>query len=137
MTWLEKMDTVLQCMYDHSGENPTMAMYEAWLKDVPIDKGEIQDILLYLWREQMIYCEYEGNRNSLWIEGYNVHYLIGCKGKLFLEGVGGFESQNRRDTRRANLQSWQTWAIAGGTVLAGLYGLIEVVKYIVQLCSSS
>src|SRR5207249_7424239 len=95
MTWLEKMDSVLQCMYDHSGENPTMEMYETWLKHKLIHKGEIQDILLYLHKEQMIYCDRGGDRTHAYVEGSDVKYLISCKGKLFLESVGGFDKQNQ------------------------------------------
>ena len=137
MNWLKKMDTVLLCMYGHSDQNPTFVMYQDWLKDQPIDKGELEDILLYLHREHMIYCERGGDRTHPWVEGADVKYLISCKGKLFWEGVGGFSEKDKRDSKAATLQSWQTWAIVAGTVLAGLYALQEILKYISHLFSSS
>ena len=95
MIWLEKMDLVLQCLYDHSGENPRFTDLQEWLKNKDIEKGEIQDITLYLYREQMMYLEFGGDRTQKYFENIDSRYLISCKGKLFWEGIGGFDKQNQ------------------------------------------
>lgn len=132
MTWLEKMDAVLECLFALKANNPTFEDLQSWLKAKypEVDKGEIEDITLYLWREQMMYFETNGKRlseyNDLDVKG---RYLISCKGKLLYEGEGGFCKSEKRKIRAAKLQSWQTWAIAVGTILGGLYGLLEFLKY--------
>lgn len=97
MTWLEKMDAVINALYTHSGENPSFVLLQGWLNDKEIDKGEIQDILLHLYRKRLIYCEYNGNRDCPYTDSRDAHYLISCKGKLFWEGVGGFQQKKIND----------------------------------------
>ena len=95
MTWLEKMDTVLLCLDKLSDSNPTFSDLEKWLNaNYPkqIDKGEIQDITLYLWREHMMYFDKgDGWRLSEYDDRIKEgKYLISCKGKLLRENPGGF-----------------------------------------------
>ena len=139
MTWLEKMDAVLLCLDKLSGDNPRFPDLEKWLSENypdKIDKGELQDITLYLWIEQMMYFESNGLRTSDYNDNLpDGRYLISCKGKMFMEGVGGFIKKDKRDSNAASLQFWQTWAIVVGTFLAGLYGLVEILKYISRLFS--
>ncbi len=132
MTWVEKMDAVLKCLFALKANNPKFEDLQSWLKaNYPeVDKGEIEDITLYLWREQMMYFETNGKRLSEYNDlDPNGRYLISCKGKLLYEGEGGFGKREQRKIRAANLQFWQTWAIAIGTVLAGAYGLVEIWKF--------
>jgi len=140
MTWLEKMDAVLECLFALKANNPNFEDLQSWLKaNYPeVDKGEIEDITLYLWREQMMYFETGGKRLAEYNDlDQNGRYLISCKGKLLYDGDGGFGKIQKRKIKAATLQSWQTWAIAVGTVLGGLYGLIELLKYIFSCCASS
>jgi hypothetical protein len=135
MTWLEKMDAVLECLFALKANNPKFEDFQSWLKaNYPeVDKGEIQDITLYLWKEQIIYFESNGNRLAEYNDlDANGHYLINCKGKLLYEGEGGFNKKQKRKTRAASLQFWQTWAIAVGTVLGGLYGLSQLLNYVLS-----
>lgn len=93
MTWLEKIDVVFKTLYEKSGNNPTFRLLEEWLYQKcgdSIDKGEIQDILLYLYRKGYIYCEYRGNRDHSYIDDIDAHYLISSEGKMHLEETGGY-----------------------------------------------
>ena len=131
MTWLEKMDAVLKCLFALKANNPKFEDLQSWLKaNYPeVDKGEIEDITLYLWREQMMYFETNGKRLSEYNDlDPNGRYLISCKGKLLYEGEGGFGKREQRKIRAATLQFWQTWAIAVGTVAAGIYGIYEICR---------
>lgn len=133
MTWLEKMDAVLNCLFALKSNNPKFEDIQSWLKaNYPeVDKGEIEDITLYLWKEQMMYFETNGKRLSEYDDlNSNGRYLISCKGKMLYEGEGGFRKREQRKIRAATLQFWQTWAIAIGTVLAGAYGLVEIWQFI-------
>ena len=127
------MDAVLKCLFALKANNPKFEDLQSWLKaNYPeVDKGEIEDITLYLWREQMMYFETNGKRlseyNDLDPKG---RYLISCKGKLLYDGEGGFEKREQRKIRAATLQFWQTWAIAIGTVAAGIYGIFEICKMV-------
>ena len=135
MTWLEKMDAVLKGLFALKANNPKFEDLQSWLKaNYPeVDKGEIEDITLYLWREQMMYFETGGKRLSEYNDlDPNGRYLISCKGKLLYEGEGGFGKREQRKIRAATLQFWQTWAIAIGTVAAGIYGLFEI--YLMVFC---
>lgn len=133
MTWLEKMDAVLNGLFALKANNPKFEDLQSWLKaNYPeVDKGEIEDITLYLWREQMMYFETGGKRLSEYNDlDPNGRYLISCKGKLLYEGEGGFGKREQRKIRAATPQFWQTWAIAIGTVAAGIYGLFEIYRMV-------
>ena len=54
-------------------------------------------------------------------------YSITFKGKMFSKS-GGYIKKEKRESTSITLQSWQTWAISVGTVLAGIYGLVEILK---------
>ena len=71
--------------------------------------------------------------NDGYIKKVNELNSITFEGKLFSKS-GGYEVANKKSAIRANLQSSQTWAIAVGTVLAGAYGLLEILKTVVRLC---
>lgn len=143
MTWLEKMDAVLLCLYKLSGDNPRFTDVEKWINENypnQVDKGEIQDITLYFYNEKLMYLEYGGDRTHKYYEHQDSRYLINCKGKLFWENVGGFKQQKLNDTTERNrvqkIQSDQlllsrrvaalTAWIAGGTIIAAVYYLLEV-----------
>ena len=55
MTILNKLDDVLECLFKISGDNPDFAKIENWLKENnrQIERGEIQDCLLYLYNENI------------------------------------------------------------------------------------
>jgi hypothetical protein len=144
MTWLEKMDAVLICLDKLSGDNPTFSDLEKWLAENyhnQIDIGEIQDITLYLWREQMMYFEINGLRTSDYDDRLpNGRYLLSCKGKLFKEGVGGFVKQklnlDAENTRLANLEYhqirhrnqmiWLTLILAASALATMIYYAVEM-----------
>jgi hypothetical protein len=53
MTWLEKMDAVLSCLSALQATNPKFTDLQDWLSKnyQELQKGEIQDITLYLSKE--------------------------------------------------------------------------------------
>lgn len=53
-------------------------------------------------------------------------------GIMFYE-AGGYNKKRRKESIQANLQSSQTWAIVVGTLLAGLFGLVEIGKWLYSL----
>lgn len=93
MTWLGKMDAVLNCLYEHSGDNPRFTDLQEWLNGQPIEKGELQDITLYFYNEGLMYLEYGGDRNHKYYEHQDSRYLISSSGKTFWEETGGFVNQ--------------------------------------------
>jgi hypothetical protein len=136
MTILEKMDAVLFCLNEHSGENPNHAKIENWLKDKPIDKGEIGDCLLHLHRIKYIYCEIGGNRDSPYYDIPDAHYLISFEGKVFIDYRGGFvkarkirESAEKVRDDRDRLLVRGTWRVAGGAIALVVW---EMLKYFVR-----
>lgn len=134
MQWLKKMDAVLHCLNELKGDNPNLDDIIKWLKiNYPvIETGEIQDITLYLWKEEFMYFETNGNRLAVYNDNdKSGHFLITCKGKLFIEGEGGFYKREKKKSQTASLQFWQTWAIVLGTVFGGLYGVFEIFNYFI------
>lgn len=135
MTLLQKIDAVLDCLYLHSAEDPNFAKIQNWLKDKEIDKGEIEDCLLHIYRRKHIYCEVHGQRNSDFYDLPDAHYLISFEGKLFKTTVGGYEREHQinesdRATRdvRDRLLVRGTWWVAGGAIALVVW---EMLKYFV------
>lgn len=114
MTWLEKMDAVLLCLDKLSGDNPTFDKLEKWLNEhypKQIDKGEIQDITLYLWREQMMYFDDGGGWRLSTYDDRKPEgkYLLSCKGKMLRENPGGFVQQKiRNDAENSRVEKLET-----------------------------
>ena len=82
--------------YENSGSNTTFEDLQKLLENHPdIDTGEIRDCLLYFYRQQLIYCEVLGNRDTPYTDFSEFgppKYLISAKGKNFWETTGGFEN---------------------------------------------
>lgn len=95
MEWVYKMDAVLYSLHEFSGENPNFNAIRATLPKKDISDGEILDIFLYLWREGLIYCEVEGNRNHTYIDLPDSRFLMSCKGKLFVIEYTNFSGKDR------------------------------------------
>lgn len=61
----------------------------------------------------------------------NARYTLFAEGFFFIK-TGGYSTTETRERKKANLQSLQTWAIVIGTFLAGVYGLVEILKRFFQ-----
>jgi hypothetical protein len=61
----------------------------------------------------------------------NIRYSLYAEGFFFIK-TGGYSTTETRERKKANLQSLQTWAIVVGTFLAGVYGLVEILKRFFQ-----
>jgi hypothetical protein len=140
MLLLEKIDAVLEALYDHSGDNPNFPLLEEWLQNKKIDKGEIRDILIKLGKEGLIYFEGGGDMNVEYSD-YG-HYLISFDGKMFWETEGGFKNKVANDAyendRVKALEVYQgiqskkltdlTWWISIATSVAAIYYLLEILE---------
>jgi hypothetical protein len=106
-----------------------------------------------------MYLEYEGNRTHQYYEHPDSRYLLNSKGKLFWEGVGGFEKQdqNRRlelkeisarnqrmEKNEVNLVEWtrilavRTHSLRNWTRIVGIGAVAlvvwEIMAYILEHC---
>ena len=142
MTLLEKIDTVMQFLYEHSGKNPNFPYIKDGLKDKEIDEGEIRDILIKLKKDGLMYCEGGGIMNTEYSD-YG-HYLISFDGKFFWETEGGFIKKMSKDasenTRLQTLETSQqiqsgkltslTRWIAVATCVAALYYILVIIELV-------
>jgi len=144
MTLLDKIDTVFEWLYIHSGENPNLTKIQTGLEGKDIDIGEIKDILAKLKDEKLIYCVLGENRMAIYSDYCN--YLISFDGKYFYETVKTFKEKIKRENDKAtfidgmnrnmenNATLLTTWTrrLFYGTVAAAVGGLgllvIEIVK---------
>lgn len=147
MTWLEKMDAVLFCLNDLKSTNPKFTDLQNWLqiKYPEVQKGEIQDITLYLWTEGMMYFDNGGgHRLSVYDDRKeDGHYLISCKGKLFLEEQTSYVQKKINDDaenkRVGNVEKFQkanarqmtclTIVITVATVVLGIQGILAIIDW--------
>lgn len=128
MTLLEKIDAVLETLYIHSGENPTFPLLQEWLAPSGIEKGEIEDCLLHLYKEGLIYCEFAGDRTAYYTELGGAHYLISFKGKFFWETIGGYKRQHEISVNDERIKNNREKYLSRGTVwLACLTGFLLLV----------
>ena len=125
LTPIQKLDTILNFLATNpkaKGLNSEGDLYK-WFTDSyaeNIDMGTFVKILNKLYDNKYVDRELK----------YNVyHYSISLEGEVF-NLQGGYEKLEDRKSKAANLQSWQTWVIAVGTGLAGIYGLYELIKSI-------
>jgi len=146
MTLLEKIDTVLTWLYTNSGKNPDLQELKTTFLS-KIDIGEITDILMKLYDDGLIRCEYGGDKNAKYHP--NGHFLISFDGKYFCETVGNYtekikrenskiksdlERENRIDLNTGNLATWTrnlyygTVAVAAGTGLLFVLGVLNLLK---------
>jgi hypothetical protein len=56
-------------------------------------------------------------------------YYISFEGKLFIEN-GGYNQQQKESNRHKTIEITHQWVLSIGTLLAGLYGLVEISKWI-------
>ena len=70
-----------------------------------------------------------GNIGKTYTEKF---YIINFEGK-YLNKTGGYKYKIKRQTTSTNLQSIQTWSIAVGTALAGIYSLYELWKHVFSI----
>jgi len=145
MRYIQKMDIILKCLYDISGDNPTFDKILNKIKDRKIEKGELEDCLLHFYKEGFIYCELNKDRNHEYIDSPDAHYLVSCKAKLFLETNVSFEKEfesliqekkweknlmERGEKNQERLNSLTGWLAIGTFVLA----LVEIVKLLHESC---
>ena len=95
---IDKIDLVFDKLFVESGHNPDMDKLEGWLAKKDIDKGEIQDITLYLYQEGYIYCELNGDRTSNYND--NARFLVNTRGKIFKETEKTFKDFFQREAAK-------------------------------------
>lgn len=117
--YLEMMDKILGHMASRPDEvplSPDLIAQRAGL--------EIEKTLVFMMCAKM-------SRDGYLQRHDNVRYSLYAEGFFFIK-TGGYSKEEARKRNQAALQFWQTWAIVVGTFLAGVYGLVEIVKRLFQ-----
>jgi hypothetical protein len=143
MTPLQKIDTVLKCLFDKSADDPNREKIQEWLKgteDLDLD-DDLRDCLKKLHNDGFVYFIKEGSYVDEYNDNYN--FSISFEGKLFWITEGGYDqkriTQEAENTRlgkleienRAN-QKWMTWLtvlLAVGTLFPAMLAIAELVHY--------
>lgn len=112
---IEKIDQVLNYLkINDSGASDKLSEF---LKDKTIQKYEFQQILVKL--------EKDGYAN--FIKSFDTgFYRISFEGSLFK----GYRVLGRANLLKQRLFLIREWSLALGTVLAGMYGLFEILKWL-------
>ena len=126
MTPIDKLDFVLNAMengFEGHYRNPTEIIKHHDMVG-KININELPAIINKLVKDGYLDFEVGGSKDIIFDS--DKKYMITFEGKLLNE-QGGYRYKDKRDSISTNLRLAQTWAIALGTVLAGLYGLYELI----------
>jgi hypothetical protein len=82
-------------------------------------------IAIQMWESEPEYIEQPPNE-------FETYYLT-FEGKVFIEN-GGYTGEQKKKARKQILEATQTWAIAIGTALAGIYAIVEIIKLMLSKC---
>jgi hypothetical protein len=132
MEWLDKIDAVMDCVYTWSGKNPTFDFIADKLKHLHIDDGEIQDILLFFYQENQIYCVLDEERTIPFTDSKKAHYLINARGKIFWEQNKGYKKEAKRFKRRKIYEWLVNLSLILGGLFAAAYYAVELWKIFFQ-----
>lgn len=119
------MDKVIEILYKNSGNAPTFEKIETWLKPFDIEKGEIQDCLLYLYKEGYIYCETEGNRFAEYKDTPKANYLLNFKGKRLYEDENNYSGMVRNQKFDRRSQKWVMFLTFFLSAVVGVYAVLD------------
>ena len=116
------LDNFLIELSEYNQKNKLSSRPEYLLKQ----NKEISDQDKYLILQKFVK---DGYANESTKEEYWITFL----GKMFIDN-GGYVKQKQKETITKNFQLMQTWAIAIGTALAGLWALYLFLKEIFRFC---
>jgi hypothetical protein len=132
MSSIEKLDFVLKSMQDYDGQylNLTEITKQSEILD-KININELPSIVIKLLKDG--YIDFETKLPKDTIFESDKRYMITFEGKLLNE-TGGYGDKAKRETISTNLKLVQTWAIAVGTALAGLYAFYQLLTTMTTSC---
>jgi len=86
---------------------------------------------LHIYLDELIRNEYVYFQNNLYgtIEYDCALYSITVKGIIF-HGTGGYKAQLKRESKTDNIKTLERGILAGGTLLAGIFALFEMLKWL-------
>ncbi len=127
MTSLEKLDFVLNAM-DKVFWEEYRTLTEITKDSKILGKININELPAIINKlNKDAYIDFELNDSKDIIFDSEKKYRITFEGKLLNES-GGYRWKIKRESTLTNLQSLQTWVIAIGTALAGLYGIYQLIN---------
>ena len=133
MTSIDKLDFVLNAMYNYIDGHYLDLTEITKLSEIlgKININELPSIIDKLNKDGYVNYELGDTKDSIFQS--TKKYMITFEGKMLNE-TGGYRYKSKRDAISTNLQSAQTWAIAVGTVLAGLYALYQIITALTTSC---
>jgi len=128
MDLLDKIDSVLDCLYHENEHHPTLTWLQEKLKGKDINLEEIKDCLRKLHRDGFIRYEFEGG----FVDFYHdlAHFCIVFEGKYFYETYGGYKKKLALDNAGGDRLKVLTVWVAVGTILGGLASLLAAAHYL-------
>jgi len=120
LTPIQQLDAVLTLFQKANGLH-----FKSIQNKISIGDIELREIMQKLCDDK--YIRHKEIENS---PGSNLgkYYSLTFEGRLFEKG-GGYIYQKRKETISIILQFLSTLLIAVGTILAGMYGVFEFLKY--------
>lgn len=133
MTSIDKLDFVLNSMSKYfDGHYLTLTEITKFSEILDkININELPSIIGKLYKDGYVDFEIADKKDPIFES--NKNYMITFEGKLLNE-FGGYRYKKKRDAISTNLQLSQTWAIAVGTALAGLYALYQIITSLLPSC---
>jgi hypothetical protein len=132
MSSIGKLDFVLRSMQYYDGQylNLTEITKQSEILG-KININELPSIVNKLVKDG--YLDFETKLSNDTIFESDKKYMITFEGKLLIE-TGGYGDKAKREAISTNLKLVQTWAIAVGTALAGLYALYQLTTTMTTSC---
>ena len=133
MTAIDKLDFVLNAMNNYIDGHYLDLTEITRLSEIlgKININELPSIINKLEKDGYVHSNISDQKDIIFKT--DKKYMISFEGKLLNEN-GGYRYKKKRDSISASLQLVQTWAIALGTVLAGLYALYQIIIALTTSC---
>ena len=117
---------VVQLQNELLKNNPSLS--KGWSKDLT------DEVIAKLIKDEFVREDKQAFNNRDLLPEQTKYYMITIEGLIFKDH-GGYRYKIKRQNTSTNLQSVQTWSIAIGTALAGIYSLYELWKHVFSPCN--
>jgi len=132
MTSIDKLDFILKAMEPYDGHYMNLTEITKQSEIIgTININELPGIVNKLYKDG--YLDLETIQTKDVIFESDKKYMITFEGKLLNESRG-YKYKEKQKVIATNLQLIQTWAIAVGTALAGLYALYQIIAVLRTSC---
>ena len=111
------IDDILKIIYQSKQLNVETLYRDIRSKQILLHDMEIETILVKLKEDKYL------------LNFPNGHYGLTVSGRVFIE-KGGYKQELNNEKRKALKDQIYIYAVGAGTVLAGLYGLFEMLKWL-------